>query len=119
MSSIRLSGLLLAFALLCGTALAAERSVQASPNPTNPAVSAAVNNHYAFELADRSQFSDNTWWIRPNVPQSSICYTMRTYLVSREERGSDSTRVTGMTTCLPSAKLRLRDVEPVSERRLK
>ncbi len=58
--------------------------------------------------------SDNVSWgrykrlkDRPN----SFCATMRTYIVAREERGSDATRVVGYARCLPAWRFQLRTAE--------
>jgi hypothetical protein len=37
-----------------------------------------------------------------------VCYTMRSYIVSRESRDSDSTKLVGYSTCQPSSKYELR-----------
>jgi hypothetical protein len=37
-----------------------------------------------------------------------VCYTMRTYIVARESRGSDSTRPAGYSICQPSSKYELK-----------
>jgi hypothetical protein len=40
--------------------------------------------------------------------RDSVCYTMRSYIVARENRGSDSTNLVGYSTCQPSSKYELR-----------
>ena len=37
-----------------------------------------------------------------------VCYTMRSYMVARESRNSDSTELVGYSTCQPSSKYELR-----------
>ena len=39
------------------------------------------------------------------LEQDGVCYTMRTYVMTREERDSDVTRMVRYTTCLPAWKL--------------
>ena len=38
----------------------------------------------------------------------NICYTVRSYIVARENRNSDSTELVGYSTCQPSSKYELR-----------
>ena len=40
--------------------------------------------------------------------RDSVCYTMRSYIVARENRNSDSTKLVGYSTCQPSSKYELR-----------
>ena len=40
--------------------------------------------------------------------RDSVCYTMRSYIVARENRDSDSTKLVGYSTCQPSSKYELR-----------
>ena len=37
-----------------------------------------------------------------------VCYTMRSYIVARESRGSDSTKPVGYSICQPSSKYELK-----------
>jgi hypothetical protein len=39
------------------------------------------------------------------LERDGVCYTMRTYVLAREERDSDVTRMVRYTTCLPAWKL--------------
>jgi hypothetical protein len=38
----------------------------------------------------------------------NVCYTMRSYIVAREDRDSDSTKLVGYSTCQPSSQYELR-----------
>jgi hypothetical protein len=40
--------------------------------------------------------------------RNNVCYTMRSYIVARENRDSDSTELVGYSTCQPSSKYELR-----------
>jgi hypothetical protein len=40
--------------------------------------------------------------------RDNVCYTMRSYIMSRESRDSDSTKLVGYSTCQPSSKYELR-----------
>jgi hypothetical protein len=42
------------------------------------------------------------------LDEDEICYTMRTYLVEREYKHSDSTRPAGYTTCSPAVKFEVK-----------
>jgi hypothetical protein len=37
-----------------------------------------------------------------------VCYTMRSYIVARENKGSDSTKLVGYSICQPSSKYELK-----------
>jgi hypothetical protein len=39
------------------------------------------------------------------LERDGVCYTMRTYVMAREEKDSDVTRMVRMTRCLPATKL--------------
>jgi hypothetical protein len=40
--------------------------------------------------------------------RDNVCYTMRSYIMARENRDSDSTKLVGYSTCQPSSKYELR-----------
>jgi hypothetical protein len=40
--------------------------------------------------------------------RDNVCYTMRSYIVARENRDSDSTKLVGYSTCQPASKYELR-----------
>lgn len=40
--------------------------------------------------------------------RDGVCYTMRTYVMAREDKDSDATRMVRATRCLPSWKLELK-----------
>lgn len=44
-------------------------------------------------------------------PDDDICYTMRTYVVARDRKDSDSTHAVRSTTCLPGSRLRLKTAD--------
>ena len=44
-------------------------------------------------------------------PTDDVCYTMRTYVVARDSKDSDSTHPVKATTCLPGSRLRLKTTE--------
>jgi hypothetical protein len=46
--------------------------------------------------------------IHTEEDRDNICYTMRSYIVARENRNSDSTELVGYSTCQPSSKYELR-----------
>jgi hypothetical protein len=45
-----------------------------------------------------------------HLPEDStkVCYTMRSYIVAREDRDSDSTKLVGYSTCQPSSNYEVR-----------
>jgi hypothetical protein len=62
-----------------------------------------------------------TWAISPegSDPADAVCFTMRSYLVARDSKHSDSTHPVGYSTCQPSRRYGLKKVEiiPASENR--
>ena len=48
------------------------------------------------------------------LERDGVCYTMRTYIVAREDKDSDVTRPVRVTRCLPATKLEFKStVSPV------
>ncbi len=47
--------------------------------------------------------------------RDNVCYTMRSYIVARESRDSDSTKLVGYSTCQPSSKYELRITDDPKE----
>ena|SRR5579864_5838445 len=53
------------------------------------------------------------------LDSDATCFTMRSYVVARDSKNSDSTHPTGYSTCQPASKYRVRttEQEPVKEDR--
>jgi hypothetical protein len=103
---MRLTGLLaillfLLIVLFFFAAPAASHAQMASPQ------SAAKSDAANPPPADASRLLEPAWPSpRPvELEQDGVCYTMRTYVMAREERDSDVTRMVRYTTCLPAWKL--------------
>ena len=48
------------------------------------------------------------------LERDGVCYTLRTYVMARDEKDSDSTHLVRVTHCLPSARLQFKTAtEPV------
>ena len=48
------------------------------------------------------------------LERDGVCYTLRTYVMARDEKDSDSTHMVRATRCLPSARLQFKTAtEPV------
>jgi hypothetical protein len=114
---MRITGLLilLLFFLIVFAAPAASYAQAASTNAANATAnstkpSASDDTSIAFdrtlrELARRDGVQ---------LERDGVCYTMRTYVMAREEKDSDVTRMVRMTRCLPATKLEFKSaVEPV------
>jgi hypothetical protein len=97
---MRLLGILPA--LLFGLA-----SLGAAPASDSTAEADPVSNfHPAME---RHHFDlHNLGSIHIVEERDNVCYTMRSYIVARENRDSDSTKLVGYSTCQPSSKYELR-----------
>jgi len=104
---MRLTGLLaiLLFLLIVFFAAPAASHAQMAP-PENAAKSDAASPPPAdaSRLAERARSSREL--LGPvELERDGVCYTMRTYVMAREERDSDVTRMVRYTTCLPAWKL--------------
>ena len=52
-------------------------------------------------------------------PDDDVCYTMRTYVVARDSKDSDSTHHVRATTCLPGSRLRLKTADAAADFKLR
>jgi hypothetical protein len=60
--------------------------------------------------AMRSLAGENVW----ELERDGVCYTLRTYVVARDEKDSDATHVVREARCLPASKLQFKTAtEPV------
>jgi len=80
-----------------GAAPASDSTAEANPFSN---VHPAVERHH-FDL-------HNLGSIHIKEEPDGVCYTMRSYIVARENRVSDSTTLVGYSTCQPSSKYELR-----------
>jgi len=104
---MRLTGLLaiLLFLLIVFFAAPAASHAQMA-SPQNGAQPDAASP----PAADASRLLEPAWpsWrlLGPaELERDGVCYTMRTYVMAREERNSDVTRMVRYTTCLPGWRL--------------
>ncbi|SRR5579864_7452946 len=102
---MRLTGLLalLLFILILFFATSAASFAQTATNnpaagPTEKTNVAELNSQNLAELARRSHLGSE-------FERDGVCYTMRTYIMAREEKDSDATRMVRATRCLPAWKL--------------
>jgi len=131
---MRVSRFAIALLSICGVFCVAEDSAhKAQPFAENPLISetsspsAGIFTHPAqtsesrelkFTLPDRSLHVPNVK-SRTLAPDET-CFSMRSYVVEREQPGSDSVTPKEYSTCQPSSKFDLkRAVAPVSEPSLK
>lgn len=67
------------------------------------------NDDTLSDLARRSRFGSE-------FERDGVCYTMRTYVMAREDKDSDVTRMVRTTRCLPSWKLEFKTaVTPIRQ----
>ena len=102
---MRLTGLLaiLLFLLIVFFAAPAASFAQTAGNAgRHPAVS----DKSLDELLDglKSSADQDVW----ELERDGVCYTMRTYVVAREERDSDTTRVVRETRCLRGSRVQFK-----------
>jgi len=51
----------------------------------------------------------------PTLGQGDVCYSIRSYRVTRDDPESDSTRPAGYSTCQPAARFHVKDVGDLRE----
>ena len=112
---MRNTGLLVLLVLAITVPAFAADEPQSSTSSTTPVVStnpegqpaqdaAAVTNRMKSELSRRGDGPTENF-------NDAVCATMRTYIVARERRGSDTTRVVGYARCQPAWKFQLRTAD--------
>lgn len=104
---MRLTGLfaVLLFVIIIFFAAPAASHAQTAPNhPLTKSEAWRILSLDATSALDEARRSGNLG--HPfEMERDGVCYTMRTYVVAREERDSDSTRIVRYTKCLPAWKL--------------
>ena len=111
---MKLTGLLalLLFILLIFFAAPAASFAQAVAGPIVPAAKPDPSDLYNRALAEWARRGDF------QLERDGVCYTMRTYVMARDDKDSDTTRMVRATRCLPGWKLEFKsaiDTVPRSE----
>ncbi len=117
---MRIPGILLALPIGLASlwASAASNPSQAVPSSVVPSVKSDLPTR-AAEASPNAEFHPanerlrhfdfrNLGSIHIEENRDSVCYTMRSYIVARENRDSDSTKLVGYSTCQPSSKYELK-----------
>jgi hypothetical protein len=106
---------LLVFLVLAITVPAFAADEPQSPNSSTPVVSTNPDGAAAQDGAATTEGMKSELSGRGNGPtenfNDAVCATMRTYIVARERRGSDTTRVVGYARCQPAWKFQLRTAD--------
>ena len=77
--------------------------IRQMPRPAQPTEWTSIARSRNFLRGDGAQLESD-----------GVCYTMRTYIVAREDKDSDVTRPVRVTRCLPATKLEFKSaVAPV------
>lgn len=117
---MRIPGMLLAllFGLASLGAAPASDQSQATSGSVAPSVNADSLNSAAEAMPIGKFYPANERLYNFDLPnlgsihieeeRDNVCYTMRSYIVARENRDSDSTKLVGYSTCQPSSKYELR-----------
>jgi len=114
---MRVPGILLALLFGLASLGAAPASGQSQAAPSSVAPSDLRNS--AAEASPIGKFHSanerlhnfdlrNLGSVHIEEDRDNVCYTMRSYIVARENRNSDSTMLVGYSTCQPSSKYELR-----------
>ena len=107
---MRITGLLilLLFILIFFAAPAASYAQSSSITAAKPAANAETSLAFDRALRDFTR-GDGT-----QLERNGVCYTMRTYVMAREEKDSDVTYPVRVTRCMPDSKLEFKSaVAPV------
>lgn len=97
-------------ALTVELAQAGSQAEAAKPQPyDDPTVSTPTPESLAVDLLgpgrEVSNRSRPTHLVSSGTDRDASCFTMRSYLVAREGRDSDSTHLVGYTTCEPASRV--------------
>ena len=106
---MRITGLLilLLFILIFFAATAASYAQNSSTSTAKPAANA--ESSMAFDRALRDFTRGDT-----QLERNGVCFTMRTYVMAREDKNSDVTYPVRVTRCMPDSKLEFKSaVAPV------
>jgi hypothetical protein len=109
---MRITGLLalLLFLLIVFAVPAASYAQTPSTDAAQPAANSATTTDFTRALRDFTR-GDGT-----QLERDGVCYTMRTYVMAREDKDSDVTRMVRTTRCLPASKLEFKTaVQPVRD----
>ena len=117
---MRIPSILLALLFGLASLGAAPATDQSQPTPSSaaPSVKSRLLNRAAEVMPignsnpanERQHDFDlrNLGSILGENDRDKVCYRIRSYIVSRENRDSDSTKLVGYSTCQPSSKYELR-----------
>ena len=116
---MRAIGLLLILLLFSATMFAADRDRPQQSSPDTSLISGLNLTSPELDSASREYpepvgpHGNASWgrYRRLQDRRNSFCATMRTYIVAREERGSDATNIVGYARCLPAWKFQLRTAD--------
>jgi len=103
-----LLALLLFILIFFFAAPAASYAQTTSGNSVQPAASSDASLSFDRTLREMAR-RDGV-----QLERDGVCYTMRTYVMAREEKDSDVTRMVRVTRCMPATKLEFKSaVAPV------
>ncbi|HMK20936.1 MAG TPA: hypothetical protein VK466_01300 [Terriglobales bacterium] len=102
---MRLTGLLaiLLFILIVFFAAPAASFAQAAADANRPVVSHDKSLDQLLQAMNDPAGRDS--W---ELERDGVCYTLRTYVVARDEKDSDSTHAVRVTRCLPATRLQFK-----------
>jgi Co/Zn/Cd efflux system component len=102
---MRLTGLLavLLFILIVFFAAPAASFAQTASEKDRP-LALDTKSEDALLKAMRSFAGQHVW----ELERDGVCYTLRTYVMARDEKDSDTTHLVRETRCLPAAKLQFK-----------
>ena len=118
---MRITGLLAVLLFLVIVLFAAPAASHAQTAPATATTAEIATPKPSLPLTDRlleearhyRQFADSL-----ELERDGVCYTMRTYVMAREDRDSDTTHMVRYTRCLPAWKLQFKSAteEPQNRR---
>ena len=105
---------LLPFSLLIVAAtLAAQSAPQTTQNVVQSKNSGTLNIHAPARLEQSGPSPTSAFDSDGQLQTDTLCFSMRSYKVARDNPHSDSTHAVGYSTCQPAARFRTHTIEGV------
>ncbi len=105
---------LLPLSLLMVTAtVAAQSAPQKSPDALQSSSSGTLNIHAGARLEQFGLPAGSAFDFEGQLQMDTLCYSMRSYKVARDNSQSDSTHPVGYSTCQPAARFRTHTIQGV------
>ncbi len=99
--------------VIVSATLAAQPTPQKSPDAVQSTNSGTLNIHAPARLEQSGPSPTSAFDSEGQLQTDTLCYSMRSYKVARDNPDSDSTHAVGYSTCQPAARFRTHTIEGV------